>query len=127
MKRSVLLICLSMLLPSLAAIAQETGRLDVTVQRAASMGSLAGPIVGAKVIVVHWTGAGGHPSLVQDQTANTNEMGTCTINLPPGTYDIFIASSELAPTAFRRSITAGGTVTLTATLRAAGSHFRPVE
>lgn len=127
MRRSLLLVGLLLAVFCAAAVAQETGRLDVTVQRAAAMGSLAGPVAGAKVMVAHWTDSGGHPSLVQDQTATTNQMGMCTINLPPGTYDIFVASSELAPVAFRRDIKVGATTSITATLRAAGSHFRPVE
>jgi len=127
MKRSLLLVCVSLMFLSAAASAQETGRLDVTVERAAAMGSLAGSVVGAKVIVMHWTDSGGHPSLMQDQTATTNQMGMCTINLPPGTYDIFVASSELAPMAFRRDIKAGASTSLSASLRPAPLHFRPVE
>ncbi len=127
MKRSLLLVGLSLAVFCAAAVAQETGRVEITVQRAAGMGSLAGPVDGAKVIVMHWTDSAGHPSLVQDQTATTNQMGNCTINLPPGTYDIFVASSELAPAAFRRDVKVGEAISITATLRTAGSHLRPID
>jgi Carboxypeptidase regulatory-like domain len=127
MKRSLLVVCLSMLLFSLSAMAQQTGRLNVTVQRAATMGAAAAPIAGAKVIIVHWTNPGLHPSMVQEQTATTNDMGMCTVDLPPGTYDIFVASAELAPVAVRREIKAGETTALPVNLRAAPLHFRPVE
>ncbi len=127
MKRSLLLVGLSTLLVSVAALAQQTGRLNVTVQRAATMGAAAAPIAGAKVIIVHWTNPGLHPSMVQDQMATTNDMGTCSVDLPPGTYDIFISSAELAPSAFRREIKVGQTTALPVNLRAAPLHFRPIE
>ena len=127
MKRSLLLTCLSILLFSLAALAQETGRLNLTVQRQPTMGSAAAPIAGAKVLVVHWTNPGLHPSMVQDQTATTNDMGMCTLDLPPGTYDIFISSGDLAPSAFRREIKAGQTTAMPVNLHATPLHFRPIE
>jgi hypothetical protein len=127
MRRFLLLSCLSLLLLSLTAVAQNTGRLEITVQKAAAIGSPAGPVMNAKVIVVHWTNDGMHPSLVHDQVATTNQMGMCVVNLPAGTYDIFVASSELAPAAFRKDIKTGETASLTANLRSAQSRYRPVE
>jgi hypothetical protein len=127
MRRFLLSSCLSLLLLNVSAIAQATGRLEITVQKAAALGSPAGPVMGAKVIVVHWTNDAMHPSLVHDQVATTNQMGVCVVNLTAGTYDIFVASSELAPVAFRRDIKAGETTAFTANLRSSSSHFRPVE
>ena len=127
MRRFLLLSCFSLLWLSVSAIAQDTGRLEVTVQHAAAIGSPAGPVMNAKVIVVHWTNEGMHPSLVQNQMGTTNQLGICVFNLPPGTYDIFVASSELAPTAFRREIKVGETTSLTASLRSSPLHFRPVD
>ena len=127
MRHSLLLVGLSLLLLSAAVFAQETGHLVITVQRAATMGSAAAPIAGAKVIVVHWTNPGLHPSLVQDQIAITGPMGMYTADLPPGTYDIFISAVELAPAAFRREIKAGQTTELPVNLRATPLHFRPLE
>ena len=127
MKSSLLLVALSMTVLCVAASGQESGRLDITVQRAATSGSLSGSVNGAKVIIVHWTDSGGHPSLVQDQTATTNPMGTCTVNLPPGTYDIFVAASELAPAAFRREIKASETTAVVAHLRPAPLHVQPTH
>ncbi len=127
MKRSLLLICALFLLLTAAAFAQETGTLMVTVQTAQDAASPASPLAGAKVVVVHWTNPGLHPMMVQDQVATTNQMGICTVDLPPGKYDVFVSSSELAPAAFRREISGGRTTSLTASLRPAPLHFRPVE
>jgi hypothetical protein len=127
MKRSLLLVCFSLAVLGLSAAAQETGRLEITVQRAAGMGSLAGPILGANVIVAHWTNPGMHPTLVQDKILTTNQMGICVADLPPGYYDIFVASSELAPAAFRSEIKLASTTSLTANLRSTPQHFRPVQ
>ncbi len=127
MRRSLLFVCLSILLFNLAALAQETGRLNVTVQRVATMGAAAAPIAGAKVIIVHWANPGLHPSMVQDQTATTNDMGSCSVDLPPGNYDIFISSGELAPSAFRREIKSGQTTELPVNLRTTPLHLRPIE
>ena len=126
MGRSIVL-ALPLLLLGLTATAQQTGSLTVTVQRVAEMGSLAGPVAAAKVFVVHWTNSGGHASMVQDQVATTNQKGMCSIDLPPGTYDLFVAASDLAPAAFRREIKAGEAASLTAHLPAAPLHLRPVE
>jgi len=127
MRHSLLLVGLSLLLLSAVAGAQETGHLTVTVQRAATMGSAAAPIAGAKIIIVHWTNSGMQPSLVQDQVAATGPMGMYTVDLPPGTYDIFISATELMPGAFRREIKAGQTTELPVNLRATPLHFRPLE
>jgi len=127
MRRFLLSSCLSLLLLCVAAVAQETGSLTVTVQTAPDSASPASPLAGAKVVVVHWTNPGLHPMLVQDQVATTNQMGMCAIDLPPGKYDVFISSSELAPAAFRREIIAGRTTSLAASLRSAPQHFRPLE
>ncbi len=126
MKRAVLLMCVSLLAGSVMATAQEAGRLTVTVQ-AADAGIPAAPSAGAKIIVVHWANSGLHPALVQDQAATTNQMGTCTLNLPPGIYDVFISASGLSPAAFRREIRAGENTSLAAPLRSAPLHLSPVQ
>jgi hypothetical protein len=127
MKRCLLLVCVSLLFLSAAAVAQETGSLMFTVQTAPDSATPASPLAGAKVVVVHWTNPGLHPMLVQDQVATTNQMGICTVDLPPGKYDVFVSSSELAPAAFRREISAGRTTSLTASLRPSPTHLRPIE
>jgi hypothetical protein len=127
MKRSLLFVGLSMLLFSLGAVAQDTGHLNITVQRAATMGSAAAPIAGAKIIIVHWTNPGLQPSLVQDQVATTGPMGMYTTDLPPGTYDIFISWTDLGPAVFRREIKANATTSVTASLRAAPTQLRPLQ
>ncbi len=127
MRRFLLLSCVLLLVFGSSAIAQETGRLQISVQRAGTTSSLGGSVMGAKVIVVHWTNPGQSTSLVHDQVATTNQMGTCTVDLPPGTYDVFVSSSDLAPAAFRRKIKVGQTTSLTATLRSAPLHLRPVQ
>ena len=127
--RRFLLLTSSMLLLSVAAFAQQTGTLTVSVQQVAQPGlpNTPAPAMGAKVVVVHWTNNGGHPSLVQDEVGTTNQMGTCTMNLPAGTYDIFVAASELAPASFRREIKAGATTSVTAHLRPAPLHLQPAQ
>lgn len=127
MKRSLLLMCAFVLLTT-AAFAQASGSLTVTVRSAPDSATVAGPIAGAKVIVVHWSNDGMHPTtMVQDRIATTNQMGTCTIELPPGTYDVFIAASELGPAAFRREVRPGATTSLSASLKPAPSHLSPVK
>ena len=126
MKRILLLSCLSLML-SVCALAQQSGRLQIKVERAPTMDSPGGPVMNAKAIVVHWTNPGLHPSLVHDQVATTNQMGTCTLDLPPGMYDVFVSVSDLAPAAFRREIKAGQTTELTVDLRSGPLHFRPVQ
>ena len=128
MRRSLVL-ALPLLLFGVAAVAQQTGTLTVNVvsQTEAGVPNIPAPAMGAKIIVVHWTNDGMHPSLVHDQVGTTNQMGTCTMNLPPGTYDIFVAASDLAPAAFRREIKVGATSSVTAHLRPAPLHLRPVQ
>ena len=126
--RRYFLLTLTLLLFSVAAVAQQTGTLTITVQQAAEPAlAVPAPAMDAKVIVVHWTHGGMHPSLEHDQVGTTNQMGICTMKLPPGTYDIFVAASELAPAAFRREIKAGATTSVVAHLRAAPLHLQPVK
>lgn len=127
MKRALLMVCASLLLLTAASFAQRTGSLTVTVKRAPESGTTAGPVSGAKVMVVHWTNDGMNPTIFQDQIATTNQVGTCTVELPPGTYDVFIAASELGPVAFRREIKAGQTTSLAASLKPAPTDLKPVR
>ena len=108
-------------------MAQETGRLTVTVRTTADRAIPAARAAGAKVMVVHWTNSGLHPTLIQDQVATTDQMGMCRVNLPPGSYDVFISASGLAPAAFHREIQAGEDIPLLATLRSAPTHLRPIQ
>jgi hypothetical protein len=126
MRRSLLLMCAWFLLLSTIAFAQA-GSLTVTVKRGPDSATTAAPVAGATVIVAHWTNDGMHPKMIQDQTATTNQMGTCTVQLPQGVYDVFVAASELAPAAFRREVKAGGSTSITASLKAAPTHLRPVK
>lgn len=126
MKRCSLLLLCGLFLATLA-VAQTSGHLIVTVKTAAEPTRPAAPAVGAKVIVVHWTSAGLHPTILQDQVATTNQMGVCSIELPPGSYDIFVSANGLAPAAFRREVAAGTSVSLLAGLKAAPTQLRPIE
>ena len=127
MKRSLLLVGLSMLLSSLVVVAQETGRLEIKVERAATANSLAAPVAGAKVIVMHWTNPGLHPTLVQDQVATTDQMGMCSIALPPGIYDVFLSASELSPRTYQASVKAGATGSYTLKMVPSASHLQPIQ
>jgi hypothetical protein len=82
--------------------------------------------MGAKVIVVHWTHSQLHPQMVQDQVATTDQNGACTVDLPAGTYDVFISASGLTPVAVKRDIEAGENTPLIVSLKAAETHLRPV-
>jgi len=125
MKRSVVLMCALFL--ATVAVAQDTGHLTVTVQTAPDATRPVAAAAGAKVIVVHWTNSGLHGTMLQDKVATTNQTGTCTIELPPGTYDVFVSAGELSPAAFRRDVRAGDTTSLVAKLKPAPSQFRPVN
>jgi hypothetical protein len=127
MKRSFLLVFLSMLVFSCAVSAQETGRLEITLQRAANANTVAGPVSGAKVIVMHWTNPGLHPSIVQDRIATTDQTGMCSVELPPGIYDVFISANELAPRAYQISIKAGATASYAFKLAASPTQLRPIQ
>jgi hypothetical protein len=112
---------------TVAAFAQDHGRLVVTVQTRPDAPAPAGKAIGAKVIVVHWTHSQLHPQMVQDQVATTDQNGTCTIDLPAGTYDIFVSASGLAPLAVKRDVEAGENTPLTVSLKPAETHLRPVS
>lgn len=83
--------------------------------------------MGAKVIVVHWTHSQLHPQLVQDEVATTDQNGTCTIDLPAGTYDVFISARGLTPVAVKSDVEAGENTPLVVSLKAAETHLRPVS
>ena len=127
MKRSLVSLGLLVLLCSAFAVAQEQGRLVVTVQTAAGSAVPTGRVAGAKVMVVHWTSSQLHAQMVQNAVATTNQMGMCTIELPPGTYDIFVSGSGLTPGAFRRDVEASGSTPLIVNLRPAPMHLRPTQ
>ncbi len=127
MKHSILVVCASLLFLSVIASAQQSGRLIVTARTAPNSENPAAPAMDAKVIVVHWTNSGFHPTLFQDQIATTNQMGMCTIDLAPGAYDVFISANGLEPAAFHRDISPGVNTNLTATLKSAPLHLRPIQ
>ena len=131
MRRSLLLLCLPLLLLGVTALAQQKGTLTVTVQQVANPGlpNTSAPVYGAKVVVMHWASelGGAQPKLMRDQIATTNQMGQCVISLPAGTYDIFVAANESTPAAFRREVKAGENNALTANLHAAPSQLRPLQ
>jgi len=126
--RGWLALCCALLLFSTAtAFAQDHGHLVVTVQTRPDAPAPAGKAVGAKVIVVHWTHSQLHPQMVQDQVATTDQSGKCTIDLPAGTYDVFISASGLAPVAVKRDVEAGENTPLIVSLKAGETHLRPVS
>jgi hypothetical protein len=126
MKRSFLFSCALFLLLGGAGFAQTPGHLTVTVSAVAQADMPAGPVSGAKIIVVHWTHAL-HPTVIQDKMATTGQMGTATLDLPPGTYDVFVSASGLAPYAFRSDVESGGNATVAVKMKRAETHFRPTE
>jgi hypothetical protein len=121
------LCCALLLLVPGAAFAQDHGRLVVTVQTRPDAPAPAGKAVGARVIIVHWTHSQLHPQMVQDQVASTDQSGTCTIDLPAGTYDVFISASGLAPVAVKSDVEAGENTPLIVSLKPAETHLRPVS
>lgn len=115
-----------LLMLATAAFTQDHGRLAVTVQTQPEPPSPAGRAVGAEVIVVHWTHSQLPPQMVQDQAATTDANGTCTIDLPAGTYDVFVTATGLTPQAVKRDVMAGESTPLVVVLKAAPTHLRPV-
>lgn len=126
MRRCLPLYFIFFLLIASTAFAQDHGRLAVTVQTQPDPPSPAGRAVGAKVIVVHWTHSQLHPQMVQDQVATTDTNGTCTIDLPAGSYDLFITATGLTPQAVKSDVLASETAPLVVVLKAAPTHLRPV-
>jgi hypothetical protein len=126
MRRCLPLYFAFFLLIGTTAFTQDHGHLTVTVQTQPEPPSPAGRAVGAKVIVVHWTHSQLHPQMVQDQVATTDANGTCTIDLPAGTYDVFVTAAGLAPQALKRDVLAGESTPLVVVLKAAPTHLRPV-
>ena len=116
-----------LLLLATTVFAQDHGRLVVTVQTRPDAPAPAGKAVGAKVIVVHWTHSQLHPQMVQDQVATTDQNGTCTIDLPAGTYDVFVSASGLTPVALKGDVEAGESTPLLVSLKAGETHLRPVS
>jgi hypothetical protein len=110
-----------------AALAQDHGRLVVTVQTRPDAPAPAGKAIGAKVIIVHWTHSQLHPQMIQEQVATTDQSGTCTIDLPAGTYDVFVSASGLAPGAVKGDVEAGENTPLIVSLKPAETHLRPVS
>ncbi len=126
--RSWLLLCCALLtLVPAAALAQDHGRLVVTVQTRPDAPAPAGKAIGAKVIIVHWTHSQLHPQMIQEQVATTDQSGTCTIDLPAGTYDVFVSASGLAPVAVKGDVEAGENTPLIVSLKPAETHLRPVS
>src|SRR3954452_14087848 len=107
MKRALLLNCAALVFLSCMSFGQATGQLVVSVQAASDANLPAAPANGVKVIIVHWTNTRLHPTLTQDQIAATDQMGRCTLQLPPGTYDVFLSANGLSPSAFRRLVKSG--------------------
>jgi hypothetical protein len=126
MRRCLSLFFLVILLTTIA-FAQDHGRLAVTVQTQAEPPSPAARAVGAKVVVVHWTHSQLHPQMIQDQVATTGTDGTCTVDLPVGTYDVFITAPGLTPQAVKRDVLPGETTPLVVVLKTAPTHLRPVK
>lgn len=126
MRRCLPLYFAFFLLAGTAALAQDHGRLAFTVQTQPDPPSPAGRAVGARIIVVHWTHSQLHPQMVQDQVATTDANGTCSIDLPVGTYDVFVTATGLAPQALKRDVSAGETTAIVVVLKAAATHLRPV-
>jgi hypothetical protein len=127
MKRALLLNCAALVFLPCATFGQATGQLVVTVKAASEANLAAAPANGVKVIIVHWTNIGLHPTLTQDQMATTDQMGRCTVQLPRGTYDVFISANGLSPSAFRREVKPGESTSITTTLRPSALQLRPAQ
>jgi hypothetical protein len=127
MRRCLPLCIAFLLLLATATFAQDHGRLAVTVQTQPEPPSPAGRAGGAKVVVVHWTHSQLHPQMMQDQVATADGNGTCTIDLPPGSYDLLITATGLMPQAVKTDVLPGETTPLVVVLKAAPTHLRPAE
>ena len=127
MKRALLLNCAAIVFLSCATFGQAAGQLVITLKAASEANLAAAPANGVKVIIVHWTNTGLHPTLTQDQIATTDQMGRCTVQLPRGTYDVFVSANGLSPSAFRRVVKPGENTSITTTLRPAPLQLRPAR
>lgn len=127
MKRCSSLFLVTILLLAVAASAQERGRLTITVQTKADASGVVGQANGAKVMAVHWTASPMHSTMLQDQVATTDAEGKCSLNLPPGVYDLFISANGMEPAAMKVQIANGENKPLTVTLKSGGTHLRPVD
>jgi len=127
MKRALLLNCAAIIFLSCVTFGQAAGQLVITVTAASEASLPATPANGVKVIIVHWTSTGLHPTLTQDQVATTDQMGRCTVQLPRGTYDVFLSANGLATSAFRRVVKPGESASIITTLRAAPLQLRPAQ
>ena len=124
--RSSLCVAVIFLL-AIAVSAQDRGHLAIAVQTKADASGVIGQANGAKVIVVHWTNSQMHPAMVQDQVATTDKIGTCTLDLLPGVYDLFVSASGFSPYAVKVDVVAGENAPLSITLKAGSTHLRPVN
>jgi uncharacterized protein (DUF2141 family) len=127
MKRYLLPLCLLSLLLTATAFAQAPGHLEVSVSAAQQASLAASPVAGAKIIVVHWTQSQLHSSMIQEALTTSDQMGTAAIDLPPGTYDVFVSSQGLAPAASRINVQSGTRTQLPVKLNAAPTQLRPTE
>ena len=123
--RRVLTLGLLLLLP-VVGFAQDSGRLTLSVQASADPTIPATRVAGAKVMVVHWSRSQLDRTMIQDQVATTNAQGTCSLDLAPGVYDIFISTPGFSPAAFRREVSVGESTPLVVRLKAAPLRLHPV-
>jgi hypothetical protein len=81
----------------------STGTLHVVVM------DFSGAVVpNASIRVEHWEMANGAPpTLKQDSSARTDQYGSYTITLKPGTYDVFVSFAIFSPVAAKVKIEAG--------------------
>jgi hypothetical protein len=127
MKRRSSLCFAVIFLLTVAATAQDRGRVTITVQTKADASGVIGQANGAKIMVVHWIAKQMHPTMMQDQVATADSEGECTLNLLAGVYDLFISANGLEPAAMKIQIEKGDNKPVTVTLGSGSTHLRPVN
>lgn len=127
MKRYSFLCLAVIFLLTVAAAAQDRGRVTITVQTKADASGVIGQANGAKIMVVHWTASQMHPTMMQDQVATADSEGECTLNLPAGVYDLFISANGMEPAAIKVQVEKGDNKAVTVTLKSGSMHLRPVD
>jgi hypothetical protein len=91
--------------------------------KVAARDSVGTPISGA-LVLVHWDPAGSTAGLTTnvgiktDLSIRTNDLGTISIDLPPGFYDVFVAATAFTPTCRKIRIQVGKGQEITLSLQA---------
>jgi Carboxypeptidase regulatory-like domain len=108
---------LSILLLAQAASDQSDSRLSGTVVDSE------GAAIGNALVIVHWDGSGSRTGLEdnrrikEDIRARTDKEGRVNLDLPPGFYDVFVASTAFSPTCLKVRVKTGKPATFKVQLK----------